>query len=213
MSAEVMHRRALHRCLRTAPSLAGIRRALRAGLGRALRRSRWRAPLEPSAAASSPFAEPNVVPPVEPSAAASSPSRSPAARGRIRKEKTKGKGGEERNPRARQASPSRDLDAQQPEAIGMAMALRSLAGKLRPPVAATLRRAPASSSFHPEEKLSSMTSSKTKTPVDDNCFELLGDKYFEERSRIFAQLVKEDARYYGGADRCIQEAEEGNGCF
>lgn len=41
-----------------------------------------------------------------------------------------------------------------------------------------------------------MTSSKTKTPVDDNCFELLGDKYFEERSRIFAQLVKEDARYY-----------------
>nr|BAC83478.1 hypothetical protein [Oryza sativa Japonica Group] len=73
-----MHRRALHRCLRTAPSLAGIRRALRAGLGRALRRSRWRAPLEPSAAASSPFAEPNVVPPVEPSAAASSPSRSPA---------------------------------------------------------------------------------------------------------------------------------------
>uniref|UniRef100_A0A0E0DAP7 Uncharacterized protein n=1 Tax=Oryza meridionalis TaxID=40149 RepID=A0A0E0DAP7_9ORYZ len=76
----------------------------------------------------------------------------------------------------------------------MAKALRSLAGKLRPLVAATLRRAPASRSLHPEEKLSSMTSSKTKTPVDDNCFELLGDKYFEERSRIFAQLVKEDAR-------------------
>uniref|UniRef100_A0A0E0LGP9 Uncharacterized protein n=1 Tax=Oryza punctata TaxID=4537 RepID=A0A0E0LGP9_ORYPU len=94
---------------------------------------------------------------------------------------------EERNPRARQAPPSRDLDAQQPEAIGMAMALRSLVGKLRPPVAATLRRAPPSRSFHPEEKL-------TKTPVEDNCFEEIGDKYFEERSRIFSQLVKEDAR-------------------